>query len=61
MRRPADPARPLTKQLNIAVSQQLLDDLVAEVRALGTTQSQFARAAIERRLTELQSHRDLQS
>ena len=53
MRRLADRDEALTAQLNISVSKRLLEQLKEASRELGTTQSGFARAAIERRLREL--------
>lgn len=53
MRRVADQDEALRAQLNIAVSKRLLAELKRVSRELGTTQSGFARAAIERRLREL--------
>ena len=53
MRRVADQDEALTAQLNISVSKRLLAELKAASQELGTTQSGFARAAIERRIREL--------
>lgn len=53
MRRVADQDEALVAQLNISVSERLLAELKEASRELGTTQSGFARVAIERRLREL--------
>ncbi len=53
MRRAANQDEALTSQLNIAISRRLLRELDAAVKELGSTQSGFARTAIERRLREL--------
>lgn len=53
MRRAANQDEALTSQLNIAVSKRLLRKLDAAVKEIGTTQSGFARTAIERRIREL--------
>lgn len=53
MRRVTGQDETLTSQLNIAVSKRLLAELKAASQELGTTQSGFARTAIERRLREL--------
>lgn len=53
MRRAVNQDEALTSQLNISVSRRLLRELDIVVKELGTTQSGFARTAIDRRIREL--------